>query len=67
MVALYEQLQSWQDDQQKRLLSTNIQLDCGKYCCIALTNPTEVVITDRWGTEYAVVKRGMLAVNQGGT
>jgi hypothetical protein len=34
----------WQKINQKRLLNTNIQLDKGNFCCIALTNPTEFVI-----------------------
>lgn len=41
---LYENMQRWQEAEDKRLLSVSIQLDGNKYCCIALSNPTEVVI-----------------------
>ena len=63
MAGLFGQLQNWQDKQQKRFLSTNIQFDNGKFCCIALTNPAEVVITDQTGTNHATVsQRGHLTV-----
>jgi hypothetical protein len=48
-------MQAWQLANQKRLLSVSIQEDGGKFCCIALTNPTEVVIADRSGNNYADV------------
>jgi len=44
MRELYESIQNWQNENQKRLLSMSIQNDDGKFCCIALTNPSEVVI-----------------------
>jgi hypothetical protein len=44
MLGLYEAMDQWQCANEKRFLSTNIQRDKGKFCCIALTNPTEVVI-----------------------
>jgi hypothetical protein len=49
MRALYECIESWQIANQKRLLSISIQQDGGSFCCIALTNPTEVLITDQRG------------------
>ncbi len=49
MKGLYEVMDEWQDKNKKRLLSTNIQLDGGKFCCIALTSPTEVIICDSGG------------------
>ena len=52
---LYEVMNEWQSNHGKRLLSTNIQQDDGKFCCIALTNPTEVVITNQDGTAYVHV------------
>lgn len=51
---LYEAMNSWQHESRKRLLSLNIQQDKDLFCCIALTNPTEVVITDRDGFEKAI-------------
>lgn len=46
MRGLYETMVEWQHANSKRLLSTNIQQDNGKYCCIALSNPSEVFIVD---------------------
>ncbi len=57
MKKLYDLLSEWQKENQKRLLSLNIQYNNNKFCCIALTNPTEVIIVD--GTMYggATVKK----------
>lgn len=63
MAALFQCLQTWQETNNKRLLSTSIHVDGGKYCCIALTNPTEVVITNRAGDTYADVTYRGLKVN----
>ena len=41
---LYEDMQKWQEAENKRLLSVSIQQDRGKWCCIALSNPMEVTI-----------------------
>lgn len=46
MRGLYATMKQWQEENRKRLLSTQIQQDDGLFCCIALTNPTEVVICD---------------------
>jgi hypothetical protein len=62
MRELYDCMQAWQDANQKRLLSVSIQEDGGKFCCIALTNPTEVVITSSGGNHYANVSDGSLSV-----
>jgi len=55
MKALYENLKDWQIANQKRLLSLSIQKSDELYCCIALTNPTEVVIMDGSGCGGATV------------
>jgi hypothetical protein len=55
MRGLYDCMESWQNSNHKRLLSISIQQDDGKFCCIALTNPTEVVITDVTGRYHANV------------
>jgi hypothetical protein len=55
MRELYDCMRSWQEANQKRLLSISIQADAGKFCCIALTNPTEVVITSSDGERHARV------------
>ena len=47
---LYQLIQDWQENSKKRLLSANIQRDGDMFCCIALTNPTEVIICDGGGS-----------------
>jgi len=49
MYDLYNILNNWQKDNRIRLLSINIKKDADRFCCIALTNPTEVVLTDKFG------------------
>jgi hypothetical protein len=55
MRALYDQMDEWQSSESKRFLSVSIQQDGDNYCCIALTNPTEVVITSVDGRYHAIV------------
>ena len=55
MNELYKNIESWQEENKKRLLSLNIQKDGDSFCCIALTNPTEVVITSLDGKDHATV------------
>ncbi|HSF81801.1 MAG TPA: hypothetical protein VLA49_11235 [Anaerolineales bacterium] len=62
MKELYETMENWQIAYRKRLLSTNIQKDKGKFCCIALSNPTEVVICNGSGETQAKVSNGNLDV-----
>jgi len=49
--ALYETLQLWQDSNKTRFLSLNIHPQGDGYGCIALTNPSEVVILARDGPD----------------
>jgi hypothetical protein len=65
MRELYDYMRNWQDANQTRLLSISIQEDGGKFCCIALTNPTEVVITSHNGYDHAMVYQGQLSVKSG--
>ena len=44
MKGLYQTMKDWQVKNEKRLLSTDIQQDGHLFTCIALTNPTEVVL-----------------------
>ncbi len=44
MRGLYALLNTWQEDNRKRLLSVSVQRDAEVFSCIALTNPTEVII-----------------------
>jgi hypothetical protein len=60
MRRLYECMDEWQQANNRRLLSVSVQRDEDNYCCIALTNPTEVVITSLHGTEYADVRNNKL-------
>ena len=62
MRGLYDSMENWQIENRKRLLSISVQQDNGQYCCIALTNPTEVVITDGQGRRADVSTSGCLWV-----
>jgi hypothetical protein len=64
MRGLYNCMEKWQIENQKRLLSTNIQRDGDTFCCIALTNPTEVVICSGSGPNQAEVARGCLYIEK---
>lgn len=55
MRGLYDCMEEWQQANNRRLLSISIQQDGGNYCCIGLTNPTEVVITSTDGKRHADV------------
>jgi len=57
MRGLFDCMDAWQETNQKRLLSINVQQDGSKFCCIALTNPTEVVITSPDGERQADVTK----------
>lgn len=61
MRQLYDSMVQWQEANNQRLLSISIQEEGNTYCCIALTNPTEVVITDLDGS-HAGVWSGRLGV-----
>ncbi|MFF0609784.1 hypothetical protein ACFYUD_14070 [Nocardia tengchongensis] len=63
MRGLYAALDEWQRANNQRFLSLTIHPDAGNFCCIALTNPVEVVITSVDGHHHAAVNRfGLLAV-----
>ena len=64
MKGLYNCMEKWQSENHKRLLSTNIQKDGDTFCCIALTNPTEVVICSGSGPYQADVSRGCLYIEK---
>jgi hypothetical protein len=49
MAGLHQELEMWQIEHKKRLLSTSIEKDGDIFCCIALTNPTEVTLYDPSG------------------
>ena len=62
MKGLYNVMDDWQEKNSKRLLSTNIQQDSGKFCCIALTNPSEVIICHGTDIDQASVDNSALVV-----
>lgn len=64
MKNLYTNMKIWQKQNQKRLLSLNIHHSDNKFCCIALTNPTEVIILDGGSYGGAQVRNGWLSVDQ---
>lgn len=60
MRGLYDCMDEWQQVNNRRLLSISIQQDDSNYCCIALTNPTEVVITSADGRLHVDVRESKL-------
>lgn len=46
MKELFDLMKIWQIENEERLLSLSIEKDGDKFCCIALTNPTEVIIVN---------------------
>jgi hypothetical protein len=65
MRGLYASMEEWQQASNLRLLSISIQPEDGRYCCIALTNPTEVVITSPDGRRCADVVFDRLLITGG--
>lgn len=64
MRSLFETIDQWQEQHRKRLNSLNVQKDGNLFCCIAVTNPTEVVIVAGVGDDVAYVFDGRLCVQQ---
>jgi hypothetical protein len=56
MRGLYASMDEWQQTNNRRLMSVSVQRDGDNYCCIALTNPTEVVITSLDGKSHVKVR-----------
>ena len=54
MKGLFNNMKDWQVKNEKRLLSTNIQQEGDMFTCIALTNPTEVVLCAENGEPVAI-------------
>lgn len=61
---LYRQMEEWQATHEKRLLSASIQRDGAAFCCIAASNPTEVVICSGSGANQAAVSQACLEIKQ---
>ena len=60
MKGLFDDMSSWQKENKKRFLSSSIQKDQYKYCCICLTNPSEVTIVGPNGNRAEVTEHGAL-------
>ena len=56
MKGLFNNMKDWQVKNKKRLLSTNIQQEGDIFTCIALTNPSEVVLCFEDGEPLAVTR-----------
>lgn len=67
MRELYATMDEWQKTNRKRFQSVSIQRDGDQFCCIALTNPSEVVIVSgsdgAWDEKQVVVKNHRLFVD----
>ena len=44
---LHKVIEEWQNENQKRLLSFAVEKDGDMYCCLGLSNPTEVMVVNR--------------------
>ena len=54
MRELFDAMEDWQIENKQRLLSLNVERDGDVLCCIALTNPSEVIIVDGSDVENGV-------------
>ena len=63
MRALFDKIDAWQAKHRKRLQSISIQPEGDTFACIALSNPSEVVIVDGAGFNSARVFNGNLFVH----
>jgi len=62
MKSLYTAIEGWQNQNKRRFLSLSIERDGDNFCCIALTNPTEMIIVRGEGDAQARVFGGRLHV-----
>ena len=62
MKGLYTAIEEWQNQNKKRFLSLSIERDGNDFCCIALTNPSEMIIVRGKGDEQCYVNGGRLHV-----
>lgn len=60
---LHDNIDEWQEKNQKRLLSLSIEKDGGKFCCVGLSNPSEVTIVDSNGKSCIEKSTSSLASN----
>jgi hypothetical protein len=65
MSKLHGALNAWQEKNNKRFLSLSIQREGDLICCIALTNPSEVIIMDGYSDDGVDVRDCALKVFHG--
>ena len=63
MRGLYEAIDTWQESERKRLASLSVHMCDGKYCAIAVTNPTEVVIVGRFHPDLPNMSQARVTKN----
>ncbi len=51
MKELYSCIDNWQATHRKRFASLHVERDGSNFCCIAMTNPAEVMIVDGYYCE----------------
>ena len=61
MKELFAEMDEWQATHRKRLQSVSIQPDGGSFAAIALSNPTEVIIVNGYGSGGVAVGNNVLA------
>jgi len=60
MRVLHNTMDEWQKENEKRFLSMSVNKDGETYCCIALTNPSEVVIVSGSDGKYTHLDQAMV-------
>lgn len=61
MRELFAEMDEWQAKHRKRLQSVSVQPDGGSFAAITLSNPTEVIIVDGYGSGGVAVGGNVLA------
>ena len=61
MRELFTEMDAWQAKHRKRLQSVSVQPDGGSFSAIALSNPTEVIIVNGFGSGGVAVGGNTLA------
>ena len=64
MRVLHNTMDEWQKENEKRFLSMSVNKDGENYCCIALTNPSEMVIVNGRGDQVGVHESRLLTYSK---
>ena len=62
MKELFAEMDEWQATHRKRLQSVSVQPDGGSFAAIALSNPTEVIIVNGYGSGGVAVGGNQLLI-----